>query len=245
MAEQPKILIVAPHLDDEVLGCGGSICAHVSAGRSVSVLYLTSGEYASSTANSEKTKSKREAEAKRAMKRLGVPEDALQFLRIGDGKIDGADNKQFLDVMSLLRKKRPNVLYIPHLGEASYDHQQAYRLLMRTADMAQSVNYLYNSDESPWRVPFILAYEVWTPLAIYQYLEYIDEYAQQKVDALLEYHSQSYGTKKQSTYAGPAGLSLSAYRGAMARGGFAEAFEVIRADNLFNGFPHNRCWISS
>ena len=39
-----KILVIAPHPDDEVLGCGGTIVKLVALGYSVSVLYLSSGD---------------------------------------------------------------------------------------------------------------------------------------------------------------------------------------------------------
>ena len=38
-----RILVLAPHMDDEALGCGGSLHRHVLAGESVTVAYLTDG----------------------------------------------------------------------------------------------------------------------------------------------------------------------------------------------------------
>ena len=35
-----NILVLAPHMDDEVIGCGGSILKHIYAGNDVSVLFF-------------------------------------------------------------------------------------------------------------------------------------------------------------------------------------------------------------
>src|SRR5258705_86546 len=41
--ESGKILVLAPHMDDEVLGCGGTIARHAQAGADVTVIFLTDG----------------------------------------------------------------------------------------------------------------------------------------------------------------------------------------------------------
>ena len=38
-----RIVVLAPHMDDETLGCGGTIARHVRAGAQVTVIFLTDG----------------------------------------------------------------------------------------------------------------------------------------------------------------------------------------------------------
>jgi LmbE family N-acetylglucosaminyl deacetylase len=81
-------LILAPHPDDESLGCGGLIAACVAAGRMPLVVILTDG--AGSHPNSraypaEQLRITREAEAREAVGHLGLPRDRLVFLREPDG----------------------------------------------------------------------------------------------------------------------------------------------------------------
>lgn len=59
----PGVLVVAPHPDDEVLGCGGSIANHADRGHRVQVLYLSSGEHGSPTLPPEQCGPRREQEA--------------------------------------------------------------------------------------------------------------------------------------------------------------------------------------
>ena len=43
MAEPKRILVIASHPDDEVLGCGGTMAAHADAGESIRRLDLFAG----------------------------------------------------------------------------------------------------------------------------------------------------------------------------------------------------------
>ncbi|MEX5636398.1 PIG-L deacetylase family protein [Parafrankia sp. FMc2] len=136
-----RVLVVAPHPDDEVLGCGGSIALHCRAGRTVGVLYLTSGEHASPTVPPEELGPIRETEAVAATAVLGVPADALTWLRFPDGGLDSRDPGQLGAVMAVLRRFRPTLLYLPHPGDGSFDHREAAALCLRAAGMAGSANF--------------------------------------------------------------------------------------------------------
>jgi len=227
------VLVVAPHPDDEVLGCGGSIVGHVGAGRQVFVVYLTSGERGSPWHAPGELGVLREREATEAMKVLGVPAENLLFLRIPDGGIDPAALDQVGAVVEVLRRIRPVLLYLPHPDDASFDHREAFRLCWRAAGMAGSRNFPEWGPDPHW-VAAVLGYEVWSPIAGPGYYEDITDHLDRKLAALACYGSQAAGAKGtgQAIHVGPSAAFLSGFRGASTVGGHREAFVVLRAGRV-------------
>ncbi|MEH1129601.1 PIG-L deacetylase family protein [Micromonospora sp. CPCC 206061] len=222
-----RVLIVAPHPDDEVLGCGGSIAMHAEAGHEVAIAFLTSGEHGGS-AEADDLGTRREREAVDAAAALGVRSDRLRFLRFPDGGIDPYDCDQFGVVLEVLRESRPDLLYLPHPKDGSFDHEAAFALCWRAAQMAGSSNYPQCG--SPHWVSTILGYEVWTPITQPALLRDIAPVVERKLAALGRYRTQTVGAKGagQSTLVGPACMHLTGFRGASTTGGHREAFTVLR-----------------
>lgn len=88
-----NLLVLAPHPDDESLGCGGLIALLIEAGSKVSVIFVTSGSasHTSETFPPNILSKIRESEAVRACSDLGVFLPDLHFLRAPDSKLSGLD----------------------------------------------------------------------------------------------------------------------------------------------------------
>lgn len=96
ITKEDRVLILAPHPDDESLGTGGIIQRALKTGADIKVLYLTNGEHNQfafvvhekrlviKQSALIKMGEMRQAEAKAAMKFLGVPEEKLIFLGYPD-----------------------------------------------------------------------------------------------------------------------------------------------------------------
>jgi LmbE family N-acetylglucosaminyl deacetylase len=80
-----KILVFAPHPDDDIIGCGGSMAKHISQGNRVQVVYLTSGEAGSHKYSKAELAVIREGEARQATASLGIKD--VNFLGMPDGFI--------------------------------------------------------------------------------------------------------------------------------------------------------------
>src|SRR5262249_55735949 len=108
MAE--TILVVAPHPDDEAIGCGGMICLHRRRGESVHVVFLTSGERGLPDTPAEVVIALREEEARAAGKVLGV--SGIDFLRLPDLGV-GEHIEQGAELLrKVLEARRPNLIYL-------------------------------------------------------------------------------------------------------------------------------------
>src|SRR5687767_3392324 len=116
-----NVLVIAPHPDDEVIGCGGVIRLRVERSERVAVVFLTSGELGLKRLAREKAWEIREAEAQKAVKILGVA--TLHFLRQPDWMLGHHVAATAKALKPLLEQESPAVIYLPHANDGHPDHQ--------------------------------------------------------------------------------------------------------------------------
>jgi len=132
-----KVVIVAPHPDDESLGCGGLIAHLTAQNASVRVIFLTNGE--ASHPNSRKFLAKdlgnlRKLEAINACTLLGLAQDDLTFLNAGDGKLAGklANNDSLVKELNhIFEQQEPDTIFVPWRRDHHIDHVTAYKLVLK------------------------------------------------------------------------------------------------------------------
>lgn len=135
-------LILAPHPDDESLGCGGLLAACASAGARPHVLVLTdgAGSHPNSTAfPAARLRALREQEAHEAVRRLGLAAGQLSFLRLRDtaAPMEGPPFDAAVDaILATLRERRCGVLLAPWRHDPHCDHLAAH--LMAAAAAARA-----------------------------------------------------------------------------------------------------------
>ena len=115
------LLVLAPHPDDEVLGCGGLILAHRDRGFPVSVVVMTDGGLGDSGRTADDAyRERRRAESRAAAEVLGGAD--LTFLDIPDGGLaarpDAADA-----VRKAIEATRPATIVFPSPFEVHPDHR--------------------------------------------------------------------------------------------------------------------------
>ncbi|NJN56161.1 MAG: PIG-L family deacetylase [Leptolyngbyaceae cyanobacterium SL_5_9] len=128
-----RVLVVAPHPDDEILGCGGTIARHTAQGDEVQVLIMTRGAPDVYPLDDEED-IRREAKAAHAT--LGVSK--THFLDFPAPKLDTIPGYQLADaIATIIRQYQPQIIYSPHRGDVHLDHQKVY---LATLVAARPVN---------------------------------------------------------------------------------------------------------
>lgn len=204
------VLVVAPHPDDEVIGCGGTLLRHADAGDEVTVAYLTRGEssrgYPWLTA--EERQATRVAEAKASCGVLHVSDTI--FLDGADGhcaepQVAATLQDQLADV---IHSRQPKVIYVPHADDNHPDHAAAYRLV-REIVQASDLD------------PIVYQYELWSPMSA-DFAVDVSGQMKRKIKAIKRHHL----ALDAFDYV-PTMIGLAAYRSGtmLQRKGYAEAFK--------------------
>ncbi len=130
-----RVLVLAPHYDDEVLGCGGLVLQLAANGARVVCAFMSDGSGGvegppEGLARDEYAR-RRSAEADAAAKVLGI--DSVEHLGARRGLRDGALTFS-LDqltghIEALLQEHRPDLLLAPSPLEVTSDHQATFRAL--------------------------------------------------------------------------------------------------------------------
>jgi LmbE family N-acetylglucosaminyl deacetylase len=205
-----RVLIVAPHMDDAEIGCGGTLVLHGRAGSELGILYTTdSGNTDGQKLSAEELRRLRRSEAERSAKRLGV--EILAVADFPDGALSRHETALADLIADWLRRWKPEQLFCPFPADNHRDHQAT------TAAVALAL------ERSGWRGE-VWCFEVWTALWPNVAID-ISKVQAEKAEAIACYASQT----AAMPYA-EAALGLNRFRGLRVGVESAEAFHVGTAD---------------
>lgn len=220
------VMVIAPHHDDEVIGCGGSICLHKQRGDQIAVVFFTAGWSGIPWITDRKEAAlKNQAEAAAAAKILGI--DQIIELNLEDRNLQ-ASSSALPTLISTIRRFRPQVIYLPHSEDGDSEHRFVNSVATEAIWIAAS-NYLPELGEKSPSVRLILGYEVWQPLRGYSLSVDITACLETKLAAIEAYSSQL----KQKNWRDGL-LGLASFRGAVSgKGKYAEVFQVVKVSDKF------------
>jgi LmbE family N-acetylglucosaminyl deacetylase len=212
-----RLLVLAPHPDDEVIGCGGVVAHHLNGGSRVRVVVATDGGQAGAPATREK-------ESRKALSLLcsaGNPAGETTFLGYPDRELAAHRDELSQRLASILREYRPDLILVASPIEFHPDH---LALATTFCELIQRDDTLF-ADLAIAKVAF---YEVGQPLRPNAIVD-ITAVADQKYAAIAAHESQL-AFRDYVSYA----RGLNAYRAMTmpAEVKFAEAYFVVNLPEL-------------
>ena len=219
--KQDRILIVAPHPDDESVGCGGLLALY---GPQCDVLLLTDGRKgvpADGSKTEDETALIRKAEFNAAMVFFGV--NCVRTLALPDSRL--AENAAAVSGVDF---QPYNLIFVPYRNERHPDHAAAFHILKK----------LWKKQRAKAE---LLEYEVWSPITAPNRFLDISECMNRKLEGIRLYASQT----RELNYKSLA-IGLNGYRGAPHHVRFCEAFFSEAADKkekMLTSFAHLPKWL--
>jgi LmbE family N-acetylglucosaminyl deacetylase len=144
------VLIAVPHMDDEVLACGGTI-ARLPDPTRIHLVYATDGSQSCPPvvpwmdATSAELGAVRRVEARSALEVLGVPHGNLCFLDLPDGQLERHQQVLERSLTELIRKLQPDQVLMPFRYDRHPDHlalnRAAHAAVQREASRPELFEY--------------------------------------------------------------------------------------------------------
>jgi N-acetylglucosamine malate deacetylase 1 len=226
-----RVLVVAPHPDDEVIGCGGVISRVKRAGGEVHVLFMTVGDTADFTAAGWSTAAERNVEIEQVATHLDL--DGYHIAFPGNAhhlRLDAGPRHELITMIERdsplsLSTLAPTAVFLPHRTSYNQDHRttaEAVITALRPGDATvkpqPSIVLAYEEVADGWTA------EPLTPPDVFVTLTEFD--LDHKLKALSLYGSQL--RAHPSTRSDLALRGLAAVRGAQSGTDLAEAFHCLR-----------------
>lgn len=208
-----KLLIIAPHNDDEILGCGGTMAKYSAEGHEVYVCEVTKGTHFDQL----------KTEAQKAHMILGVKKSF--FLELPVNELRNLKQSILNDKLkTVIDEVNPDNVFIPHLGDMHSDHNEvAKSALVALRPVSSKVKKIYAYEtlsETGWTRQ--------TPENTFCPNVYVDitKYINKKLKAMEAFNSQLH------VFPHPRSLEaievLSKYRGSIVCKNNVESFMLIR-----------------
>jgi N-acetylglucosamine malate deacetylase 1 len=227
--KKEKILVIAAHPDDEVLGCGGTIAKLAKEGNKIFCLFLGQGKSSRHSVDNNDAMVKKEqsdlkSEAQKSAKVLGISK--IIFEDFPDQQYDSVPLINIIKKIEKVKNEiKPSTVFTHHFGDLNLDHQITFRAVLTACrpvqgETAKKIYSFEVASSTEWAFPKRKNYFV--P----NVFEDISETISQKIKAMACYKSEL------KNYPHPRSLKavkIIAQRwGTVVSRNFVEAFELIR-----------------
>lgn len=205
-----RVLIIAPHADDEVLGAGGTITKHVECGDIVDVIIVCD----------RKGMVHQMDQCVSAKKILGYRD--THWLHLRDEHLDQSIRSIIKPIENIYNNIKPDIVYTCHGGDVNIDHQAVFNASivvcrpLQKSPPARFMSYeVMSSTEQGRKEPFVPNY----------YNTLTSEQVERKAQALNEYTDEIRALPNPRNADGI--YSYATIRGMECNSDYAEAFKII------------------
>jgi LmbE family N-acetylglucosaminyl deacetylase len=137
----PRVLVVAPHPDDETFGCGGTLALLARANPSLKVIFVTDGSASHpghALQSPEAIAAMRRDEARSAAAILGVDRSLFTFLSEPDGSLAqlgvGPIRELTGRIAGLVLDEKPSAIFLPCRNDGSSEHEAVFTIVRGAVD---------------------------------------------------------------------------------------------------------------
>ncbi len=186
-------LVVATHLNDEVMGCGGAIALLRQMGYRVHVLFVCDGSKSPFKSTYLPPKCRKDLckyEAECALSVLGVDQDSITYLEMKDAEVPFKGEKGFKEVVHQCQNKIahfiPDTVLLPWQVDGNRDCQALKQIMLKALQQAPYTYNLVEYSLVPW-----MEDDQWQRLLLSKNTPWLlDNKAvlEKKVEALSQYH---------------------------------------------------------
>lgn len=197
-----KILVVAAHPDDELLGIGGIILKHTMKGDHVRAIIMCEGEslrYAKDVGQSEATRNAAEI--------LGI--EKVYRLNYPDQKLDTYTLTELITPLEKISEEyKPNIIYCQSACDANRDHKilfEAANIAFRPIDeWIEDFYTFYTASSTEWGYPRNFVPDTWIDIsdmltqkikAFECYSSEVREYPHPRSSKALEHQAHFWGNQ--------------------------------------------------
>ncbi len=137
------MIVFAPHQDDEVLGCGGTIAAMRAQGGDVKIVFISDGASPNPFIAPNELQSIRKSEALASATELGVLADDVVFLGYEDGQIASHCDDATTKILALLERVRPKTVFLPYRHDVHSDHEATHQIIFSALKRCTFTSVVY------------------------------------------------------------------------------------------------------
>ena len=225
ISNKDRILVIAAHPDDEILGCGGLLSKY-SSKTEISILFIAEGD--SCRFNSSeltpvllKEIKHREECAKEALNVFNI--DDIHFNNLPCGRLDSFD---IIDINKVIEKKilsfQPSII----LSHYSHDINNDHRVVSRSVEMSTRPVNNFNINTFSYEILSSTEWNLQNPFKPNTFVQLSEDDLQNKIKALKIYDGEIRDFPHSRSEDGI--ISLSKYRGMQVGVNYAEAFYTNR-----------------